>query len=142
MALLKPPHIGREKPWHQDHAYFDLPIGTRIAGAWVALDEATIENCCMHVLPGGHIAGPRPHFSGRDWQLCDTEIIRQQCAAIPLKPGGVLLFDALLPHGTPVNRSGQRRRALQFHYAPNGVGRTSAEERMAVFGSEGRNVSC
>src|SRR5262245_41683820 len=22
MALLKPPHVGREKPWHQDTAYF------------------------------------------------------------------------------------------------------------------------
>ena len=23
-ALLKPPRVGREKPWHQDHAYFDV----------------------------------------------------------------------------------------------------------------------
>ena len=31
-ALFKPPLIGREKPWHQDHAFFDLPFGTKIIG--------------------------------------------------------------------------------------------------------------
>ncbi len=27
-ALLKPPLVGREKPWHQDNAYFNLPPET------------------------------------------------------------------------------------------------------------------
>lgn len=40
MAMLKPPRIGREKPWHQDMAYFDFPADTTIVGAWIALDEA------------------------------------------------------------------------------------------------------
>jgi hypothetical protein len=31
-ALLKPQLIGREKPSHQDHAFFNVPIGTRIVG--------------------------------------------------------------------------------------------------------------
>ena len=38
MALLKPPRVGREKPWHQDHAYFDLELRTRVVGVWIALD--------------------------------------------------------------------------------------------------------
>ena len=33
-ALSKPPGIGREKPWHQDHAFFNLPMGTPIVGTW------------------------------------------------------------------------------------------------------------
>ena len=56
MALLKPPR-GREKPWHQDHAYFNLPLDTPIVGVWIALDEATPENGCMHVIPGSHREG-------------------------------------------------------------------------------------
>src|SRR3712207_519671 len=48
-ALLKPPLIGREKPWHQDNAYFNLPPETIVAGVWIALDEATPENGCMFV---------------------------------------------------------------------------------------------
>ena len=31
-ALLKPPLIGREKPWHQDNAYFNVPPETSIVG--------------------------------------------------------------------------------------------------------------
>ena len=31
-ALLKPPLIGREKPWHQDNAYFNLPPETAGGG--------------------------------------------------------------------------------------------------------------
>jgi phytanoyl-CoA hydroxylase len=117
MALIKPPRIGVEKPWHQDQAYFDYPIGTRIVGVWIALDAATVENGCMRVLPGLHREGP-------------------------LRPGGLLLFDGLLPHGTPTNSSPNRRRAVQFHYLNQSAQKTSCEERLAIFGSEGKDVSC
>lgn len=141
MALLKPP-VGREKPWHQDKAYFTYPVETRVVGVWIALDEATLENGCMHVFPGAHRDGPLTHFLRRDWQICDTQTLGKSCAAIPLKPGGCLLFDGLLPHGTPHNHTSQRRRALQFHYAPENATRTDEETRLALFGSEGKNVTC
>ncbi|MBC8040037.1 MAG: phytanoyl-CoA dioxygenase family protein [Opitutaceae bacterium] len=141
MALLKPPALGREKPWHQDHAYFDYPMGTPVVGVWTALDEATVENGCMQLLPGLH-REPIVHFKRRDWQICDSVILGKRSVAAPLKPGGLLLFDGLLPHGTPHNHSGQRRRALQFHYAPDGITKTTAEERMKIFGSEGKDVTC
>lgn len=142
MALLKPPRIGREKPWHQDNAYFKYAPGATVVGVWIALDEAGVENGCMHILPGGHRAGPRIHFKRRDWQLCDTEMLGVPCTAVPLPPGGCLLFNGLLPHGTPTNHSGKRRRALQFHYAPAGALKISEEERLALFGSEGKDVEC
>jgi phytanoyl-CoA hydroxylase len=144
MAMLKPPRQGREKPWHQDKAYFDLPIGTPVVGVWIALDEATTDNGCMHVLDGGHRDGPVVHFKKRDWQICDTDILarKRACVAVPLKPGGVLFFDGLLPHGTPTNHSDQRRRAVQFHYAPADAVKIAQEERLKVFGSEGKDVSC
>src|SRR5687768_7167316 len=34
-ALIKPPRIGREKPRHQDHAYFNLPLDATVVTAWV-----------------------------------------------------------------------------------------------------------
>jgi phytanoyl-CoA hydroxylase len=142
MALLKPPQIGREKPWHQDQAYFDYPLGTRVVGVWIALDAATVENGCMRVLAGGHHEGPRLHFVRRDWQICDTEMNGVKPVAVPLQPGGLLLFDGLLPHGTPTNFSPTRRRAVQFHYANESARKTTKEDRMAIFGSEGKNVSC
>jgi phytanoyl-CoA hydroxylase len=142
MALVKPPHLGREKPWHQDHAYFDYPLGTPVVGVWIALDEATVANGCMHLLPGRHKEGPIPHFKRRDWQICDSVILGTRALPVPLQPGGLLLFDGLLPHGTPHNSSANRRRALQFHYAPAGITKTTTEERMRVFGSEGKDVTC
>ena len=141
MALIKPPG-GREKPWHQDRAYFNLTQTTRILGVWIALDEATPENGCMQVVEGGHRQGPRVHFMRRDWQICDSEVARLPRVAIPMGAGGCLLFDALLPHGTPANRTDQQRWAVQYHYVSYDSRETGDEDRLAVFGSEGKGVSC
>ena len=141
-AMLKPPGIGREKPWHQDHAYFNVPMHTCIVSAWVALDSADPENGCMHVIPQSHRAGPVIHFKRRDWQICDTDIARNHITAVALQPGGVLLWHGRLHHGSPENRSNRRRRALQLHYIPGSIETISSEERLAVYGSEGKDVTC
>ena len=141
-AMLKPPGIGREKPWHQDHAYFDLPMHTCIVSAWVALDPADPENGCMHVIPQSHREGPVVHFKRRDWQICDTDVARNRITAVALQPGGVLLWHGRLHHGSPANRTDRRRRALQLHYIPRSIEKISSEERLAVYGSEGKDVTC
>ena len=39
LALLKPPG-GREKPWHQDNAYFNLDgAAVQAVGVWISLSE-------------------------------------------------------------------------------------------------------
>ena len=85
---------------------------------------------------------PRPHFSRRDWQLCDKELDGRECVAVPLAPGGALLFSTLLPHGTPTNSSTTQRLAIQFHFGPKQAKRTGDAARLAVFGGEGRGVHC
>ncbi|HEY8743993.1 MAG TPA: phytanoyl-CoA dioxygenase family protein [Chloroflexota bacterium] len=141
-ALIKPPRIGREKPWHQDHAYWNLPLDTPVVTVWIALDPATVANGCMLVIPGSNREGPVVHFNRRDWQICDTEVGVNRAVAAPLAPGGCLFFNSYLQHGTPANRSPQRRRALQFVYIPAGAARITQGERLAVFGSEGKDVTC
>lgn len=142
MALLKPPGVGREKPWHQDKAIFNIDPGAAVLGVWIALDEATFDNGCMHVLPGSHRDGPVPHFARRDWQICDTDVALAKDVVVPLPPGGLLFFDGFLHHGTPPNRTGTRRRALQFHYIARDALRISVEERLAIYGLEGRGAEC
>ena len=142
MALLKPPRIGREKPWHQDHAYFDLPLDEPVVGVWIALDSATVENGCMQFQAGGHRDGPQLHWMRRDWQICDSEMLGRELVACPLPAGGAVFFDSLVPHGTPQNSSPDRRRALQFHYVATDARAVPKEERMRVFGSEGKDVTC
>ena len=50
--------------WHQDEAH--IPTRDRsLAGVWIALDDATVDNGCLWVFPGSHRAGVlypvRPH---------------------------------------------------------------------------------
>ena len=147
MGLSKPPRIGAEKPWHQDCAYFNLDQGEPVVGVWIALDRATLDNGCMHVLAGGHHHGPQHHWLRRDWQICDTDVPRlhdkdHPVLAVELEPGGALLFDGLLPHGTPPNASEARRRALQYHYCAADARWVDPEKRLAVFGTEGKDVAC
>lgn len=148
-ALLKPPGGGREKPWHQDNAYFDVRPGAPVVGLWIALDETDAGNGCMHVIAGSHRTGPLVHFNRRDFQLCDTDVRRDEVLAVPLHPGGCLVFDGLLHHGTPANLSSRRRWALQLHYAPADAIWRSKEvraeykaRRLDAFGADGKDVTC
>lgn len=143
MALIKPPQ-GREKPWHQDHAYFELTPQTRVVGVWIALDPAGPENGCMRFLPGWHRRGVFSHFQLRDLQICDAEMegLQLERVAAPLPPGGCVLFDSYIPHGTPSNFTTSRRRALQYHYFTEAAQPITAAERVAIWGGEENGVAC
>ena len=142
MALLKPPLVGREKPWHQDTAYFLYEPLDGILGTWTALDAATIENGCMHIIPGSHLAGPKPHYHDRDCQLADEDVEVERDVVVPLAPGGVLFFSGLLHHGTPPNRSASRRRALQFHYVSVNCRKMEGAQHAQIFNEEAGYAGC
>ena len=116
MALVKPAFIGSEKPWHQDNAYFSVMPLEAILGVWIALDDARVENGCMHVLPGGHRDGALKHHHGVDCQINPALLDTARAIAVPVPAGGAMFFYGMLPHETPPNRSPERRRALQFHF--------------------------
>jgi phytanoyl-CoA hydroxylase len=142
MALLKPPFRGSEKPWHQDAAYFDwTPLGG-VVGTWIALDEATMDNGCMQVIPGTHLHGPAPHFHVRDCQLADQRVQVEQAVVVPLQPGGILFFSGLLHHGTPPNMTPERRRALQFHYAAANCQHMTIDQHGELFSEGGAYAGC
>ena len=116
MALVKPPLIGSEKPWHQDNAYYKYAPLEKVCGFWLALDDASKENGCMHVLPGWHRRGGFKHVHTNDCQILPDRLRDAQAVAVELPAGGAMFFSSNLPHQTPPNRSPKRRRALQFHY--------------------------
>jgi len=66
MALLKPPFHGAEKPWHQDHAYWNLPldapvVSPELVGVRALLTQAlqrdtpTLAVCLGAQLLGRHV---------------------------------------------------------------------------------------
>jgi phytanoyl-CoA hydroxylase len=141
-GILKPPHGGAEKPWHQDMAYGNLTYEKPVIGVWIALDPAEIDNGCMHVIPRSHMDGPIPHYAVRDWQVCDSSVRVEQDVIVPLAPGGVLLFHGMTVHGTPPNFSEKRRRSLQFHYAPEAAAKMSPKEYKRWFTNEMTKAEC
>ncbi|MCS7462032.1 phytanoyl-CoA dioxygenase family protein [Paenibacillus doosanensis] len=141
-AILKPPSGGAEKPWHQDMAYGNLAYDKSVIGIWIALDPAELDNGCMHVIPYSHRDGAVPHYAVRDWQLCDVAVEVEQDVAVPLKPGGALIFSGLLHHGTPPNFSAKRRRSLQIHYAPESAKKLTPQEYKRMFTNEMTGAEC
>lgn len=144
MALCKPAGGGAEKPWHQDLAYFAVNRFDGVCGVWIALDHAIVANGCMHVIPGGHLKGPRRHEWTRvDCELTTDEVDPADAVAIELPPGGLMIFDGLIPHETPANQSNLRRRALQFHYRSAGTQVVPREEYQKKFaGEDGIFLGC
>lgn len=116
MALIKPPFIGTEKPWHQDNAYFAVTPLDAVIGVWIALDDVSVANGCMHVLAGEHKLGPRKHYHDRDCEIMPDRLNPKRAVPVELPAGGAMFFAGMLPHQTPPNTSPLRRRALQFHY--------------------------
>ncbi len=109
--------------WHQDEHF--IPTRDRsLTAAWIALDDATVENGCLWVLPGSH----RPAVIYPDRLIDDP---RFDCTAeafgfpyadadavpVEIPAGAALLFDGYLLHRSLAN-SGRRgyRRALVHHY--------------------------
>ncbi|WP_435361610.1 phytanoyl-CoA dioxygenase family protein [Haloarchaeobius sp. DFWS5] len=117
-AMCKPPHVGSEKKFHQDAAYYPTHPMDHVT-VWVALDEATDRNGCMQVVPGGHLDGLLRHeeieydtditLTGREYGPADT-------VSLPMKPGSVLFQHCLLPHYTAPNTTDDWRRAFILAY--------------------------
>jgi phytanoyl-CoA hydroxylase len=82
------------------------------------------------------------HFQRRDWQICDTDFVPGSNVVVPLSPGGCLFFHGLVHHGTPPNQTDSLRRALQLHYRPEEIVTSTREEHQAIFGDEGKDVTC
>jgi phytanoyl-CoA hydroxylase len=141
MALLKPARVGREKPWHQDKAYFNTALDEPVVGCWIAIDDAALENGCLRFEKGGHRQGPQPHIQQRDFQIPDAAAASREgrVVAVPLPPGGLVLFDGLIPHGTPTNNDPHPRRALQFHWTRRNSQCISTAERVAIFSGDAMN---
>ncbi|MFI6734959.1 phytanoyl-CoA dioxygenase family protein [Nonomuraea sp. NPDC050451] len=109
--------------WHQDELF--IPTRDRsLTAAWIALDDATVENGCLWVLPGSHRRGVlypnREHDDPRydctvesyDFPFDDSDAVPVEVAA-----GTVVVFNGYLLHKSLPN-TGRRgyRRALVNHY--------------------------
>jgi ectoine hydroxylase-related dioxygenase (phytanoyl-CoA dioxygenase family) len=92
--------------------------------AWMALDDATVENGCLWVIPGSHRLGviwpDRAHNDERfDCVVESYQFPYSDDAALPVeaKAGSIVFFNGYLLHRSMPNRAaGGFRRALVNHY--------------------------
>ena len=59
--FFKPPEGGGPKPAHQDNFYFGPSDLEGIVTAWIALDDATLENGCLYFGDGTNAGPVYPH---------------------------------------------------------------------------------
>ncbi|MCX6018507.1 MAG: phytanoyl-CoA dioxygenase family protein [Chloroflexi bacterium] len=109
--------------WHQDEFY--IPTRDRsLLGAWIAMDDATVENGCLWVIPGSHKHGILwPQHQQRDRRFdCANETTSfpytdDDAVPVEVKKGTVVFFNGYLLHRSLPNYSeGAYRRALVNHY--------------------------
>ncbi len=68
MLIFKQPRIGGEVGWHQDASFF-VTEPLSVTTFWFALEDATLDNGCLWVEPGGHRGPLRERFV-REGERC------------------------------------------------------------------------
>ncbi len=117
----KPSEKGGVNMWHQDSPYWPIlqPKDTQIT-AWVALDDADVDNGCMFMVPGSHKWGVQIDFLHTLKHFDDMPSNFQghavEVVPCPVPKGWVHFHHPLTWHGSPANRSGRPRRAIAIHY--------------------------
>ncbi|MSO74117.1 MAG: phytanoyl-CoA dioxygenase [Alphaproteobacteria bacterium] len=122
--------------WHQDATYWGLS-SPDVVSAWVALSPSTIEAGAMRVIPGSHVGEQIPHretFAPNNMLTRGQEVAvavdERRAVDLVLEPGEMSLHHVKLVHGSPPNRSADRRIGFAVRYIPPHVrqlvGRDSA----------------
>lgn len=121
-AFLKPPELGSPKLPHQDNAHFEVTPDDAVITCWLALDDATIENGCLHYLAGSHRTGLMAHKSipGTPHLVPDLPEEPEWVPA-PVKAGSMVAHHGLAVHYSPENRSNHWRRSFACHYVQGGA---------------------
>ncbi|RYE37311.1 MAG: phytanoyl-CoA dioxygenase family protein [Sphingobacteriaceae bacterium] len=109
--------------WHQDEFY--IPTRDKsLVGAWIAVDDATVENGCLWIIPGsqkpGYIFKREPNYSSEyaDVDTINIENFQEMGSfAIEVKSGSIVFFNGYVLHSSLRNKTQDSfRTALVNHY--------------------------
>jgi len=124
-VFFKPPEGGGPKPAHQDNYYFGPNDNEGVVTAWVALDDATLENGCLYFGNGSNQGPVYPHIAPTDepynLQLAPDILSRQPMSPAPVPRGGVSFHHGNTFHQSGPNHSQHWRRACALHYVNAGT---------------------
>lgn len=114
---MKLADVGSPVEWHQDWAFYPHTNDDLLA-VGIAMDDSTLENGCLLVIPGSHRGPLLDHHQDGVFIGAVTEPGFKADRAVPitLKAGGVSIHHARTLHGSAPNRSAHPRRLLLFQY--------------------------
>lgn len=126
MLINKPPDSGKmtsTHPLHQDLHYFPFRPADRIVAAWTAMEDVTVDNGCLFVLPGTHKGSLQKH-DYPNWEGGVNKAYHGVLGhddfpkvMLPMKKGDTVFFHPLLVHGSGPNTTKGFRKAISCHYA-------------------------
>ena len=122
-ALIKEP-LANPTSFHRDVPYWSFDSHDAIS-LWVALDDATVQNGCLYIMPGsqsltdfrvgaigenvGAIVAAYPALEGIG------------PVAVPARAGDAIYIDGMVVHGAGANMTLGYRRAMTCAYMPDGA---------------------
>ncbi len=121
--FCKMPGDGKRVSWHQDSSYWPLTPSMAVT-AWLAIDDATVENACMRYIPGSHRLG---HLTYTLSENDERNVLNQTVPGaetlgepvnVELNAGEISIHSDLLLHGSEANESSRRRCGLTLRYCP------------------------
>ena len=130
--IYKPPHDQQAVlAWHQDYTFWDHVAPPDLGTCWIALDDATAENGCMHVIPGSHrwdLEYRRPDVDVADpnWLLKQPGIPKDaDLTPVPceVKAGHCHFHHCKTFHGSYGNDTDSSRRSYILHLMPGNTRR-------------------
>ncbi len=121
-ALIKEPWANQTS-MHLDNPYWSFSSRHAIS-IWVALDDATPENGCLHFLPGTHKSATWDNV-GIGQNMGEIFTVYPEWATIasvsgPMRAGSCSFHNGLLAHGAGANMTNGYRRAMTCAYMPDG----------------------
>lgn len=132
--FCKPARHGGVVAWHQDYSYWTRTQPLAHLTCWIALDDSTRENGCLHYIDGSHrwpdlpITGLAGDMDAINAVLNEEQRHEfQSPAAIELKKGEASFHHPRMVHGSFANHSAHPRRATVVNVMKDGVRSASNE---------------
>jgi ectoine hydroxylase-related dioxygenase (phytanoyl-CoA dioxygenase family) len=125
--FVKPAHYGGIVAWHQDYSYWTRTKPVAHLTCWIGLDDSTVDNGCVHYVPGSHNwdllqrGSLADDMEGVFNRLTDAQRRNFKPVAIELKSGEASFHHPMLIHGSFENRSDSARRATVINVFRDGV---------------------
>lgn len=120
--VVKGPEGGLPFSWHQDSGYV-VGNGGPVDHApyltcWIPLDDATLANGTVRLIPGSHREGVIAHERLAVTNDLAVAVDEDRAIALEVPAGSVVAFSSRTLHATGANRSDRPRRVYLAQYTP------------------------